>query len=206
MIRLPPSSWIWIGVNGLLLVAGTFYYVSQPSPVDEARTVQPRLLDVPAPPVSLAPVVDYEALRNQALFHATRAYVAAPDPSKAGPARPDYQFVAALIMPNNRSIAYVRHPGQPQSRKIGINDDLDGWQVASIEQQRIVLKTSTDTFEIAAEHKVTGLGITRVVLAQSTNNQPTSGARVLGAQGSIPLQNRSAVGQETEARLYRPPQ
>ena len=112
------------------------------------RVAPPEAL--PGPPTSVSPTL--ATLQDHALFHATRRYIAPPDPRSQPtiPPTPDYQLVGTFTVPNKPSIALLKNKTAGSSRQVRTGEALDGWQVTGIETRRILLKYGEQVVEITS--------------------------------------------------------
>lgn len=205
MNRLPRSTLTLLAVlAALVIVTGTVLLTAR-SPEDRLAALAPRADTLPSLPArSAANSVDFSRVREAALFYATRTYLPPPDPTRAGPPRPDYQFVAVMILPNDRSVAYLRSADRSTVVKVRLGESLGGWPVVAIEPRRVLLSLDGQQVEITSSTPASVPGLSRVTLSAPAA-APKTGVRVLGnASGRAAASVPTRV--ETEARLYRPPQ
>jgi hypothetical protein len=93
--------------------------------------------------------LDADALRDSALFHATRRFYVAPPEPPAPAQRPDYRLTGTIAIPGKPTTALLVSNAAGTPLKVRVGDAVDGWIVESVEPQRVVLKLGQETVEVA---------------------------------------------------------
>jgi len=191
-----------LAVNMLLLLAGIGAWRNGERHVHEPSA----LTSQPPAPIDLTPLdslsvpgVDVTILREQALFHASRAFYHPADKSADVPP-PEYDFSGTLRLSNGARLAFVKKPASQSSRTLHVGDDLDGWRVRSIEADHLVLDHDGQSAELAAPRKNSSLGLVHIT---PTPHLVTNGPRVLS--GSTPSTGPGASTGARRSRMYTPP-
>ena len=108
------------------------------------------------------------AIRDHALFHASREFFMPPTPvaTPATPPRPDYRLVGTFIIPRKPTVALLVS-ATGGSRKVHPGDDLDGWRVQAVESRRVVLQFDSESMEIVSATRAAAGGMTMAPLSRA---------------------------------------
>jgi hypothetical protein len=87
----------------------------------------------------LPPLEDFAAVAERPLFHATRRPVAEEVPVVAA-AAPVNLFLYGVVIEDARRIAHLQAPPEGRVRALRVGDSIDGWKVAEIHTNRVVLR------------------------------------------------------------------
>ncbi len=147
------------------------------------------------------PTVDVAAIRDQAVFHNHRSFYQPPPPSQVIPP-PDFEFAGTMGLPQGKRVAFVKKKTDQSSRTLHVGDELDGWQVHSIDALRVVLVRDDQRYELKSP---TAAGAVGLIHEDTGPHVAQSAPRVLGATGPNGSLSSSARHPSSEARIYRPP-
>jgi hypothetical protein len=171
----------------------------------QARVTEPARLSIP--PLSLPdltalnsppmPSVDVAAIREQAPFYTSRAFYRPPAETAAVPP-PEYEMTGTLRLADGKRIAFVRKTADRSSRTLHVSDDLEGWRVAAIDPERIVLSHDDQTAQLHSGGSAPG-GAPGLIRGPTPPRTAQTGIHVLGAAGPGALQPGG------QARVYHPP-
>lgn len=152
------------------------------------------------------PVVDLEPIRNQALFHKTRAFYIAPAAPAVELPPPDYRVAGSMSLPNGPLTAMLVHNQTAARIKVSAGDLLEGWTVAEVGPRKVTLQQGTRSAEIGSMSTARS-GINLVPNGQRSASP--SGIVRMPAGTSTPIQPASTGGAAASGnggpRIYRPP-
>lgn len=204
--RLPLSTLLLAALN-LALFAGLSTQILRGSKREELLNAPGQTLS--AGPLNIdagQPVANLEAIRNQALFHKTRAFYVAPRAPAVELPPPDYRVAGSMSLPNGPLTAMLVHNQTAARIKVSAGDLLEGWTVAEIGSRKVTLQQGNRSTEIGST-ATTRSGINLVPNGQRSTS-PTGILRVPAGTG-IPIQPTSTGVapplRNGEARIYRPP-
>ena len=187
---------------GLAATAGFLWKAGQ------KKIMEPVDLQVmPLPPLDLSalnsvpvPSVEVANIRDQAALYASRSFFQ-PPPVPVSVASPEYELAGTLRLADGKHIAFVTRKVDHGTRTLHLGDDLDGWQVAAIEPDRVNLANDQQFAELRPASKGAGQGLIRGAAAPAP---AVTGIRVLGG-GSSAVTPMTTGGSPGGARVYRPP-
>jgi hypothetical protein len=187
---------------GLAVSAGVLWKTGQ-------RQVREPVNMVVTPPPSLdlsvlnsvpVPSVEVASIRDQAAMYASRSFYQ-PPPVPVSVTPPEYELAGTMRLADGKHIAFATRKSDHGTRTLHLGDDLDGWQVAAIEPDRVNLAHEQQFAELRPASAGAGQGLMRGASAPAP---PVTGIRVLGG-GSSALTPMAARGAPGDARVYHPP-
>jgi hypothetical protein len=215
-LRLPlPTQALGLLVVGLVscivavILRGTQAATLLATPANPAAAFE---LDLSSPRQS----PDLAAMQIRPLVHSSRAFYQKPaEAPPAAPPRPDYRLAGALMLPGKAPVAVVVDRIGNHSRRVKVGDELDGWQVASVDRKRVLLTWGAERAEITsgtftpaatsvASTNASG-GLKRVPLARQQVAAASGAVQSLGASGNAPVARGVGGPVDDTPRLYRPP-
>ncbi len=140
-----------------VLALACVYELVAPLPAYSVPPVQtsplPALPNTPAPFTAPLPET-YAAISDRPLFDPHRKkYLPSPKPGadKTAPPPPANLSLVGVIIDSNLRIAMVKSSDAMLAMSVGVGAEIGGWQVSSIEPDRIVLKAGTAEEDIRLE-------------------------------------------------------
>jgi len=173
------------------------------------------LLSTPAEPIAASPPVSeiqptatsFAGIQEHALFYRSRTYHLPVErsvaPEKAVPA---YELAGAFVIPDRAPIAVLKSRSAGLSRTVRPGDDLDGWQVRSIEKDRVVLVDHERHAEITRGAPTPGLVALGAASNPASFRMASHGASVPAAAMSVTPAGTSLPTTGVQPRLFRPTQ
>jgi hypothetical protein len=106
--------------------------------------------------IAVGPLADYAGIGEQPLFaFDRRPYV--PVVEQAAPPGPRVEFqLTAVIMAGDTQLALLKSNLTPGVRRVAINQALDGWTLAEIHPERVMLRRGTETVTVELRHNPDG--------------------------------------------------
>ncbi len=102
----------------------------------------------PATAMAVGPLADYASIGDQPLFaFDRRPYVPVVAPAAAPGPRVEFQLTA-VILAGDTQIALLKSNLTPAVRRVAINETLDGWTLAEIHPEQVVLRRSAETVTV----------------------------------------------------------
>ena len=207
-MKRPSRTALLIGANVASLALVLAATLSSRPVAEEVVVTPPVRISLPAIPV--APIfssIPWALIRDRTVFQADRSWVPPPPPEPNFP-RPDYLLASALILPEGKSVAFVKSVTGSDTIKVHVHDPLDGWTVTAIEPKRVLLKQGHQVCELLPK----AAPIVTMADAASTLSLVTvaaDGHRVLGVKGTRTARRSSGVGgphavEQPKLRLMRP--
>lgn len=169
------------------------------------------------PPLRIAawperPGLDPTALTDNALFYATRRFYVAPPPTVPLP-RPGYVLAAVMLRANKPAVAILQKVEGPGVLRVKAGDAVEGWQVKSVDLQRVRLENGPESFDLTRaggdSPATLSAGLRRGIIpgaaVETPAPAPAGGVRQLGASGSGAVSLASNQPPASKPRLYTPP-
>ncbi len=106
--------------------------------------------------IAVGPFADYLTVGEQPLFaFDRRPYVAVVEQAAAPGPHVEFQLTA-VILAGDTQIALLKSNLTPAVRRLAINETLDGWTLAEIRPEQVVLRRSTETVTVELRHNPGG--------------------------------------------------
>jgi len=125
-----------------------------------------------------------ETIRTHAIFHTTRQFYVAPTPLQVEQKPPpDYHLNGAFAAPGKPLMALLSGTQGKPAMKVREGDVLEGWNVISVNQQRVVLKRDEETIELrraSASGAPSGGGLQSTAMNAKPASIRSAGVVVLG--------------------------
>jgi hypothetical protein len=110
----------------------------------------------PAAAIPVGLLADYARIGERPLFvFDRRPYV--PTVEQAAPPGPRVEFqLTAVIMAGDTQIALLKSNLTPAVQRVAINQTVDGWTLAEVHPERVVLRSSAETMTVELRHNQAG--------------------------------------------------
>lgn len=151
--RRIPALWALCATVG----AAWLYTMTAPLPAYSVPSVavpNPGELPPAPPPFVAPPAATFVVIADRPLFDPHRKQYlppAKPEGNKAAPPPPPNLSLVGVIIDSDRRLAMVKSSDAMLAMSVSIGAEIGGWQVASIEPDRIVLTSGTTQDEIRLE-------------------------------------------------------
>jgi len=156
MNTLTTPTQVVLGLVCTLLLGAIGYEIAAPlpeptlpAPAASARPIAPAPLPVFHPP----PSENFDEINARPVFDRARAPIAADTTvaigtfSGSGTSPPAVALVG-IIIDGDRRLAMIRSSVSPVATSVSLGDMIEGWKVARIDSDRIVLHSGSDNAEI----------------------------------------------------------
>lgn len=156
MIGLTSPSQIVLGLVCVLLLGAIGFEVAaplhEPQLPPPATTVRP-IASAPLPVFHPPPSESFDEINARPLFDRARAPVAEDSSTTIGPlsgssSSPPAVSLIGIIIDGTRRIAMIRSNVSPVATSVSVGDAIEGWRVAQVDPDRIVLRSGSDSAEI----------------------------------------------------------
>ena len=188
MKRPPKSTVLWaVTALGATLGVGMVYHRDQATAesLQAQRNAAERSLHIPIVPnpITSAPLPNATLIRDRAVFYISRVWIPPPAPPLPTPA---YHVASVLVLPDGKSVAIVRKTGGTDSTKLHLHDSLDGWSVAEIALNHVVLSNQTQRTELLPTSRTSRVASARPPGVLSVLPPPPTAGTPPGANPPMP--------------------
>lgn len=208
-MRLPLPTIALAVLNGAALIALVTLALqgTQRDELLQAQSLQstkaPASLEVP--PAS----VQFESIRDAAIFHQARSFYVAPAAATFEQPPPDYRLTGSMSVPSRPLTALLLHNQSKERVKVIAGDQLEGWTVIAVEARQVTIQLGERREQIGSAAAPSN-GVTIVAQDRPKAFLPASGVVRVPA-GTAASANESvaeppaAASISDKPRLYRPP-